>query len=94
PEHITVLDDGAAGGLPLVVRAVEDHGRFRIIAGTLSGVTGRPLKIRIGHTGGRGAGPVAVGATLRVSFAPEHISLYRDHRIVAAGDAVRVEEPA
>ncbi len=94
PEHITVLDDGAPGGLPLVVRAVEDHGRFRIIAGTLAGITGRPLKLRIGHDSGRGAGAVAVGATLRVSFAPEHICLYRDHRIVAAGDAVRVEEPA
>jgi glycerol transport system ATP-binding protein len=93
PEHITVLEDGAAGGLPVVVRAVEDHGRFRILAGTLDGVTGRALKIRLGHASGRGAA-VATGATVRVQFQPEHICLYRDHRIVAAGDGARSEESA
>jgi glycerol transport system ATP-binding protein len=89
PEHITVLDDGATG-LPLVVRAVEDHGRFRIIAGTLGAAAGGgPIKIRLGHASGRIAAPV-VGATIQVAFQPAHICLYRDHRIVtpAAGSGV------
>jgi glycerol transport system ATP-binding protein len=87
PEHVTVLEDGAAGGLPLVVRAVEDHGRFRIIAGTLGKAAGdRPIKVRLGHASRRVVAP-AVGATIQVQFQPEHICLYRDHRIVAAGGA-------
>jgi len=95
PEHVVVLDDGAEGGLPVVVRTVEDHGRFRIIAATLGATAGdHRIKIRIGHPSGRGAAPVAVGATLRVQFQAEHICLYRDHRIITPGDAARGEEPA
>jgi glycerol transport system ATP-binding protein len=78
PEHIVVLDDDEAGGLPVVVGAVEDHGRFRIVAGRLGDA---PLKIRLGHDAPVGPGVVA-GATIRVRFQPEHISLYRGSRVV------------
>jgi glycerol transport system ATP-binding protein len=69
PEHIEVV---AEGGLPLAVTAVEDHGRFRIVTGTLDG---RPLKVRL-------TAPAALGATTQIRFRPERICLYRDHRIV------------
>ena len=72
PEHVAVT---SGDGLPVEVTAVEDHGRFRIVTGRLAG---QRIKIRIGHPG---AG-AAVGATLHVRFPPEHICLYRDHRIV------------
>jgi glycerol transport system ATP-binding protein len=77
PEHIAPIG-GDAGGVPLVVGAVEDHGRFGIIMTRLGD---RRVKIRIGSTAGV-ALPVA-GQTLRVRFPPEHICLYRDGRIVA-----------
>ncbi|MGH9884335.1 MAG: ABC transporter ATP-binding protein [bacterium] len=111
PEHIEVLtaaDD--AGALPVVVSAVEDHGRFRIVTASLVGAHGktppanepqptaeareadvepphgRRLKIRVARDTLRapnGSGePIAVGATLRVRFPPEHICVYRDSRIV------------
>jgi glycerol transport system ATP-binding protein len=106
PEHVAVLAEGEApGGLPVVVSAVEDHGRFRIIAGSLAaagqpagkpagqlaGQSGGPttagepgprLKIRVGPAS-PAAAPIAVGATLRVRFPPEHVCLYHDSRIVA-----------
>ena len=100
PEHILVLDGAeAGGGLPVSVTAVEDHGRFRIVTGylgpTLGGRSGAPagdrpddhrIKIRLGHTSARNTPPVAAGGTLRVRFPPEHICLYRDSQIVAAGE--------
>jgi glycerol transport system ATP-binding protein len=100
PEHITVLDGAeAARGLPVSVTAVEDHGRFRIVAGRLGD---HHVKIRIGHTSTRSAPPVATGSTIAVRFEPAHICLYRDSRIVASimasiaapRDAPRAEEPA
>ncbi len=85
PEHITVLgdDDGdASGGLPLVVSAVEDHGRFQIVAGRLDD---HLLKIRIGHSSSHASPVVAAGSTVRIRFQPEHICLYRDSQIVPLG---------
>jgi glycerol transport system ATP-binding protein len=80
PEHVAVLGPGdPAPGLPVVVASVEDHGRFRIVTGQLAG---HRIKIRVGHTGAAHA-PVAVGGTVHVRFPPEHLCLYRDHRIVA-----------
>jgi glycerol transport system ATP-binding protein len=91
PEHITVLPSAEAeAGLPIAVTAVEDHGRFRIVAGELAG---HRLKLRLG--GDQDAARVAVGATICVRFQPEHICLYRDRRIVTPvtpvtpGDAAR-----
>jgi glycerol transport system ATP-binding protein len=74
PEHIAVVSGDA--GLPLVISAVEDHGRFCIATSRLAD---RPIKIRLGDAA---AAPV-VGETLRVAFPPERICLYRDGRIVA-----------
>jgi glycerol transport system ATP-binding protein len=78
PEHIAVVSGDA--GLPLVISAVEDHGRFRIATSRLAG---RPIKLRLGDAA---AAPV-VGETLRVAFPPERICLYRDGRIVAPAPA-------
>jgi glycerol transport system ATP-binding protein len=84
PEHIVVLGDAEAGGLPVSVTAVEDHGRFRIVTAKLGD---HRIKIRLGHaaTPGSSAGcpVVAAGGTVRVRFLPEHICLYRDSRLVA-----------
>ena len=91
PEHILVVDDGAADGLPVAVTALEDHGRFWIVAGRLGA---RPIKIRVGQIAGHHAAPAAAGATVWVRFQPEHVCLYRDSRIIAAGDDRRIEEPA
>lgn len=86
PEHILVLQGEAVdSGLPVAVTAVEDHGRFRIVTGSLGPVDHR-IKIRIGHASGHGAPPVVAGTTIRVRFQPEHICLYRDGRIVSLGD--------
>jgi glycerol transport system ATP-binding protein len=74
PEHIAVVSGDA--GLPLVISAVEDHGRFCIATSRLAD---RPIKLRLGDAA---AAPV-VGETLRVAFPPERICLYRDGRIVA-----------
>ncbi|HEX3763266.1 MAG TPA: ABC transporter ATP-binding protein [Kofleriaceae bacterium] len=73
PEHI-VVQGGA--GLPLVVTAVEDHGRFRIVSARLDRL---PVKLRIGDA--QIAVP-EVGQTLHVEFPPDRICLYRDGRIV------------
>jgi glycerol transport system ATP-binding protein len=78
PEHIAFADAGAAG-LPVQVAAVEDHGRFRIVAGWLAG---HRIKLRVGHTAAEGVPPPAAGATVHVRFPPEHVCLYRDHQIV------------
>jgi glycerol transport system ATP-binding protein len=40
PEHIEVLD--GPGSLPVVVSAVEDHGRFRIVTASLASARGKP----------------------------------------------------
>jgi glycerol transport system ATP-binding protein len=92
PEHIVVVGDAAADGLPVAVSSVEDHGRFRIVTGALgaSGAGDHRLKIRIGHGAGR-AVPVTAGSSIRVRFPPEHICLYRDHRIVASASAAGAE---
>ena len=98
PEHIVVLDPNATGGLPLVVSAVEDHGRFRIIAGRIGGgdaparpsngaLGDRALKLRVGHDSLRGAQPVVAGTTIQIGFQSEHICLYRDSRLVGAPTA-------
>jgi glycerol transport system ATP-binding protein len=122
PEHVEVLDrapdDGPVdrrgpGALSVTVTAVEDHGRFRIVTGSLAGSFGgsgplanaaeRPaeareadvepphgsrLKIRVGLGSPGGAPAIAAGATISVRFSPEHICLYHNRRIVAAGAAI------
>ncbi|HEX8111266.1 MAG TPA: ABC transporter ATP-binding protein [Kofleriaceae bacterium] len=77
PEHIAVR---AGAGLPLVVTAIEDHGRFRIVSARLGD---QPLKLRLGPAGAHDAAPPVVGQTLHVEFPPERICLYRDGRIAA-----------
>ncbi|HEX2688575.1 MAG TPA: ABC transporter ATP-binding protein [Kofleriaceae bacterium] len=92
PEHIVVLHgEPAESGLPVAVTAVEDHGRFRIATGWLGGCR---IKIRIGHAASPEAPVVAAGRTIAVRFQPEHICLYRDSRIVSAGDGPRIEASA
>jgi glycerol transport system ATP-binding protein len=87
PEHIVVLPgEDAAQGLPVAVTAVEDHGRFRIVTGWLGKPGDHRIKIRIGHASAQDAPAVAAGRTIAVRFQPEHICLYRDGRIVSAGD--------
>ena len=92
PEHVVVLDGAEpAGGLPVSVTTVEDHGRFRIVTGKLDGAAGdRRLKIRIHHGEGR-AVPISAGGTIRVRFPPEHICLYRDSKIVESGEPAAAE---
>jgi glycerol transport system ATP-binding protein len=97
PEHIAVLDgdapdDARDAGLPVEVSAVEDHGRFRIVAGVLAGAH----RVKIRTAAAAPAREIAAGATIHVRFPPEHICLYRDHRLVASGEAPgpRTEEPA
>jgi len=90
PEHIVVVGDSAADGLPVAVTTVEDHGRFRIVTGALAGgpTGGHRLKIRIGHSGTGHAVPISAGRSIRVRFPPEHICLYRDSQIVAPDSSV------
>jgi glycerol transport system ATP-binding protein len=98
PEHIELLEDGAPGGLPLAVTAVEDHGRFRIAIAALLGLPGTThrVKIRIADA----APAIAAGATIQVRFPPEHVCLYQDSQLItpndapAAGTARAAEEPA
>jgi glycerol transport system ATP-binding protein len=115
PEHVLIAEPGAgegwgeggagaggAGRLPLLVTAVENHGRFRIVAGKLGE---QPLKVRLlddPDEGGQDKGAsdasaaaaaapplsaLAAGVTLHVRFDPAYICLYRDSRIVAAEEA-------
>jgi glycerol transport system ATP-binding protein len=77
PEHIAV---GGEADLPLVVTAIEDHGRFRIVSARLDAA---PVKLRLGPAGAHEAAPPVVGQTLRATFPPGRICLYRDGRIVA-----------
>jgi glycerol transport system ATP-binding protein len=107
PEHIAVLDPppyrdaGSQSSLAVTVTAVEDHGRFRIIAGWFaskpgeSGAAGgngqQRLKIRVGLDAASRASAVAAGATIHVHFPPEHVCLYSDHKIVASGAATTAE---
>ena len=97
PEHIVVLDaTEPEGGVPVAVTAVEDHGRFRILTGYLGepreGAPGAPrIKIRVGHAGANAAAAATAGTTVRVRFPPEHICLYRDSQIIAAGDGLGSE---
>jgi glycerol transport system ATP-binding protein len=102
PEHVVVLDRAGAaagstdaildGSLPLSVATVEDHGRFRIVTGTLGG--DHRVKIRVGHGLGApsAATVITAGGTISIRFPPEHLCLYRDSRILASGSAA--EEPA
>jgi glycerol transport system ATP-binding protein len=77
PEHIAVAGEA---GLPLAVTAIEDHGRFRIVSARLDAA---PVKLRLGPAGAHEAAPPVVGQTLRATFPPGRICLYRDGRIVA-----------
>jgi glycerol transport system ATP-binding protein len=92
PEHIRVLDDADPDrGLPVAVTTVEDHGRFRIVTGRLGAGPAQPderrrLKIRVGLASRDIA--ISAGATIRVRFPTEYLCVYRDSRIVAAGEAV------
>jgi glycerol transport system ATP-binding protein len=92
PEHIIVLGDGNPdAGLPVTVRAVEDHGRFRIVTAQLDH---HRLKIRIpqgGTTATATATAIAPGAILRVEFPADHLCLYRDSRLVSPEPRVAVE---
>jgi hypothetical protein len=100
PEHIAVLDPppyrdaGSQSALAVTVTAVEDHGRFRIIAGWFASKPGdaaaggdgqQRIKIRLDAAGGDPA--LAAGATIHVRFPPQHVCLYSDHKIVASGAA-------
>jgi len=78
PEHITV--GGGEAGLPLVIAAVEDHGRFRVVSARLDDLQ---VKLRLGPAAADEVAPPVVGQTLRVAFPAERICLYRDGRIVA-----------
>jgi len=80
PEHVRVAGD-TGDALAFAVTTVEDHGRFRIVTGTLAG-SDRRLKIRIGHGEGRDVA-VAAGGTIPVQFPSEYLCLYRDSRILA-----------
>jgi glycerol transport system ATP-binding protein len=82
PEHIAVA--GGEAGLPLVITAIEDHGRFRIVSARLDEL---PVKLRLGPAAADEVDPPVVGQTLRVAFPPERICLYRDGRIVAPAAA-------
>jgi hypothetical protein len=77
PEHI--VRSGEAG-LPLVVTAIADHGRFRIVSARLDEL---PVKLRLGPAAADEVDPPVAGQILRVEFPPERICLYRDGRIVA-----------
>jgi len=77
PEHVA-LATGGAPGLPLAVSAVEDHGRFRIVAGKLGS---HAIKLRLVDRAA--SPPVVAGQTVQITFPPERICLYRDGRIVA-----------
>jgi glycerol transport system ATP-binding protein len=92
PEHIRVLPPGEAAdadGLPLAISAVEDHGRFRIIAGKLGE---HAIKVRVTESAEAAAASDApskhpaliAGGTARVRLSAEHLCLYRDSRIVSA----------
>jgi len=102
PEHIAVLDSAAieatwcgnrmTGAMAVTVTAVEDHGRFRIIAGWFanrsSGEDPQRIKIRVALDAAGAAPAVAAGAKIHVHFPPQHVCLYSDHKIVASGDAL------
>jgi glycerol transport system ATP-binding protein len=82
PEHIAVR--GGEAGLPLVITAIEDHGRFRIVSARLDDLQ---VKLRLGPAAADEVDPPVVGQTLRATFPPERICLYRDGRIVAPAAA-------
>jgi glycerol transport system ATP-binding protein len=91
PEHIVVLgDDALDRGLPVAVTAVEDHGRFKIVTGTLGD---HRLKIKTPQAAA-GTAQITTGAAVRVRFLPEHICVYRDSRLVAPEAAVSGDVPA
>ncbi len=94
PEHVELVAARGADephvvggeGLPLLVVAVEDHGRFRIITGKLGEHT---LKVRAleepaasAAVPGAAAPPLAAGSILHVRLAAAHLCLYRGSRIV------------
>ena len=65
----------AAGGVPLEIRHVEDHGRFRIISGT---VGKHPVKIKL-----REETAVTAGETCRMVLPLDRLRLYEDDRMIA-----------
>jgi glycerol transport system ATP-binding protein len=77
PEHVKLLEDEPTKGLPFTVGAVEDHGRFRIVAGTLGA---HSVKLRLGDRHEPAA--LSVGGEVRIGFPSDHLCLYRDSRIV------------
>jgi glycerol transport system ATP-binding protein len=80
PEHIRLVEEGSSVGLPLSVDAVEDHGRFRIVAGR---VGEQVIKLRLGDSAAESTRTISPGESIRVHFDPAHIRLYRDSRIIA-----------
>ena len=99
PEHLRVLPASqasqASGGLPLTVTAIEDHGRFRIIAGRLGE---HAVKVRLTDEAAEAAADVisglAAGSLLHVGFDPAHLCLYRDSKIVEGAAAPSAAAPS
>jgi glycerol transport system ATP-binding protein len=80
PEHLQVADAAAPGALAMIVTAVEDHGRFRIIGGR---VGEHPVKLRLVTEPRAGAAAaIAVGRVLHLRVVSEQLCLYRDDRLV------------
>ncbi|HEY0988728.1 MAG TPA: ABC transporter ATP-binding protein [Kofleriaceae bacterium] len=101
PEHIqrvAALPDiprsEPLDALLVTVTAVEDHGRFVIVAGWFasaadaSGGNGRQhIKMRAGLDASGRAMTTRVGDRFHVIFPAEHVCFYSDHKLVAAGVA-------
>jgi glycerol transport system ATP-binding protein len=105
PEAREGSSAGSGGGVPLHIIAVEDHGRFRIVVAKLGE---HAVKVRMIEDASEGSSDDAepaeavlshprltAGATIHVRFAPEHLCLYRDSRIVEpAVDPLSAQEVA
>jgi glycerol transport system ATP-binding protein len=88
PEHIAILEgDNVEDGMAMTVLAMEDHGRFRIVAGRISD---HVIKLRIADDmmdpDSRSHHPpdLSIGMVVRIRFKPEDICLYHNSRIVTA----------
>ena len=80
PQHIApCADSDDAGGLPVTVRAIADHGRFLVITGALGDIELR-LELPVGSE-------IRVDDTYRVVFPPERICLYHDEVMVKPAPA-------